>query len=202
VEQGNNQINLTPYVQPYDAVKGVFSGRGVSGTTYSPLLAGFGPSPIVYEYTNQYNCTTKKSRIAFVELTPKVRLGDDITIFKGDTVTLKSSISGGYNKDLILNWSPTDGLSNPNISRSLASPDITQKYVLSATSLSSNCTNQDTIVVFVKTRIQIPTAFTPDDDPSKLNEKWVLEGIEDYPNAEVTIFNRWGGDFYHKKLSK
>jgi gliding motility-associated-like protein len=196
---GNNRINLAPYVQPYDAAKGVFSGRGVSGTTYSPLLAGFGPSPIVYEYTNQYNCTTKKSRIAFVELTPKVRLGEDITIFKGDTITLKSSISGGYNKDLILNWSPTYGLSNPNISRPLASPDVTQKYILSATSLSSNCSNQDTIVVFVKTKIQIPTAFTPDDDPSKLNEKWVLEGIEDYPNAEVKIFNRWGGEIFTTK---
>jgi gliding motility-associated-like protein len=196
---GNNRINLTPYVQPYDAVKGVFSGRGVSGTTYSPLLAGFGPSPIVYEYTNQYNCTTKKSRIAFVELTPKVRLGDDITIFKGDTVTLKSSISGGYNKDLTLNWSPSYALSSSTISRPLASPDITTKYILSATALSSNCTNQDTIVVIVKTRIQIPTAFTPDDDPSKLNEKWVLEGIEDYPEAEVKIFNRWGGEIFTTK---
>ncbi len=196
---GNNRINLIPYVQPFDAVKGVFSGRGVSGTTYSPLLAGFGPSPIIYEYTNQYNCVTKKSRIAFVDLTPKVRLGDDLTIFKGDTVTLKSSISGGYNKDLTIFWSPSYALNSNIISRPLASPDITTAYVLSATALSSNCTNQDTIVVIVKTRIIIPTAFTPDDDPSKLNEKWVLEGIEDYPNAEVKIFNRWGGEIFTTK---
>jgi gliding motility-associated-like protein len=29
--------------------------------------------------------------------------------------------------------------------------------------------------------------------------KWVLEGIEDYPNAEVKIFNRWGGEIFTTK---
>ena len=160
------------------------------------MLAGFGDSPIVYQYTNGFGCTTKETRIAFVDLTPKVRLGADITIFRGDTVTLKSSISGSYNKDLKLSWSPNYALSSNIISRPLASPDVTTTYVLSATALSSNCTNQDTIVVIVKTKIIIPSAFSPDEDNSRFNEKWVLEGIEDYPNAEVKIFNRWGGEVF------
>jgi gliding motility-associated-like protein len=196
---GNNRINLVPYVQPYDAVKGVFSGRGVSGTIYSPLLAGFGDSPIVYEYTNNFGCTTKKSRIAFVDLTPRVRLGDDITIFKGDTITIKSSVTGSYKSDIVIRWSPTTGLNNSSVGRPIASPSVSTKYVLSATALSSGCVNQDTIEIFVKTRIIIPTAFTPDEDASTLNEKWILDGIEDYPNAEVKIFNRWGGEIFTTK---
>ncbi len=196
---GTNRINLIPYVQPYDAVKGVFSGRGVSGTIYSPLLAGFGDSPIAYEYTNNFGCTTKKTRIAYVELTPKVRLGDDITIFRGDTITIKSSVTGSFKNDIIIKWTPSTGLNNTSVSRPIASPSVSTKYVLSATALSSGCVNQDTIEVIVKTRIIIPTAFTPDEDASNLNEKWVLEGIEDYPNAEVTIFNRWGGEVFATK---
>ena len=194
---GGNRINLQPYVQPFDATKGVFSGRGVSGTVYSPLLAGFGPSPITYTYTNEFGCDTKTSRIAFVDLTPKVRLGNDITIFKGDTVTIKSTITGSYKNDLVVNWSPTAGLNSSTVGRPVASPSATTVYVLSAKSLSSDCTNQDTIVVIVKTKIQIPTGFTPNDD--NINETWILEGIEDYPNAEVKIFNRWGGEIFTTK---
>lgn len=194
---GGNRIDLKPYVQPFDAVKGVFAGRGVSGTVYSPLLAGFGPSPITYTYTNEFGCDTKESRIAFVDLTPKVRLGNDITIFRGDTVTIKSTITGSYKNDLVVSWSPTVGLNSSIIGRPVASPSASTTYVLSAKSLSSNCTNQDTIVVIVKTKIQIPTGFTPNEDG--INEAWVLEGIEDYPNAEVKIFNRWGGEMFSTK---
>lgn len=194
---GGNRINLQPYVQPYDAVKGIFSGRGVSGTVYTPLLAGFGPSPIIYTYTNEFGCDTKATRIAFVDLTPKVRLGNDIILFKGDTITIKSSVSGSYKNDLILSWSPSEGLNSSTVARPVASPSATTQYILSAKSLSSNCTNQDTILITVKTKIQIPTGFTPNDD--NINETWVLEGIEDYPNAEVKIFNRWGGEIFATK---
>ncbi len=194
---GGNRINLQPYVQPFDAVKGVFAGRGVSGSVYSPLLAGFGPSPITYTYTNEFGCDTKTSRIAYVDLTPKVRLGNDITIFRGDTVTIKSTITGSYKNDLVVNWSPTVGLNISTIGRPVASPSATTQYVLSAKSLSSDCINYDTIVVIVKTKIQIPTGFTPNED--NINETWVLEGIEDYPNAEVKIFNRWGGEIFSTK---
>ena len=194
---GGNRIDLQPYVQPYDATRGVFVGRGVSGSVYSPLLAGFGPSPITYTYTNEFGCDTKTSRIAFVDLTPKVRLGNDMTIFRGDTVTVKSTITGSYKNDLVVSWSPTTGLNNGTIGRPVASPTSTTTYVLSAKSLSSDCVNQDTIVIIVKTKIQIPTGFTPNED--NINENWVLEGIEDYPNAEVKIFNRWGGEIFTTK---
>ena len=194
---GGNRINLQPYVNPYDAIKGVFKGRGVSGTIYSPLLAGFGPSPITYTYTNEFGCDTKTSRIAYVDLTPKVRLGNDITIFRGDTVTIKSTVTGSFKNDLVVNWSPTTGLNNSTIGRPVASPSATTQYVLSAKSLSSECINQDTIMVIVKTKIQIPTGFTPNED--NINENWILEGIEDYPNAEVKVFNRWGGEIFTTK---
>ncbi len=194
---GGNRINLQPYVQPFDAVKGVFTGRGVSGSVYSPLLAGFGPSPITYTYTNEFGCDTKESRIAYVDLTPKVRLGNDLTIFRGDTVTIKSTITGSYKNDLVVSWSPTSGLNSSTIGRPLASPTATTTYILSAKSLSSDCINQDTIVIIVKTKILIPTGFTPNED--NINETWILEGIEDYPNAEVKIFNRWGGEIFTTK---
>ncbi|MNJ85101.1 hypothetical protein D3C87_25680 [compost metagenome] len=38
--------------------------------------------------------------------------------------------------------------------------------------------------------ITIPNAFTPDGDGT--NEVWVIEGIEKYPDNQLTIYNRWG----------
>ncbi|MDZ7898433.1 MAG: gliding motility-associated C-terminal domain-containing protein [Arcicella sp.] len=194
---GGNRIDLKPYVTPYDAVNGKFSGRGIDGTIYSPLLAGYGPSSILYTYTNNFGCVTKANRIAFVDLTPKIQLGNDLTIFRGDTVRLKSTITGSFTNNVSVQWSPTNGLDNPAIGRPLASPNNTQIYVLSATAPLSGCKNQDTIVVIVKTKIVIPQGFTPNDD--SVNDAWILEGIEDYPDSEVSIFNRWGGEIFKTK---
>jgi len=194
---GGNRIDLKPYVTPYDATYGKFSGRGIDGTVYSPLLAGYGPSSIVYTYTNSLGCVTKATRSAFVDLTPKIQLGNDLTIFRGDTVRLKSSVSGSFTNNVLVQWSPSVGLDNPSIGRPLASPNATQTYILSATAPLSGCKNQDTIVVIVKTKIIIPSGFTPNDD--SVNDAWVLEGIEDYPNSEVSIFNRWGAEIFTTK---
>ena len=196
---GGNRIDLKPYVSPYDAVYGKFSGRGIEGTVYSPILAGYGPSSITYTFTNTFGCITKENRVAFVDLTPKIQLGNDITIFRGDTVRLKSTISGSFNNNVLIQWSPAIGLSSTTIGRPLASPNDTQIYVLSAIAPLSGCKNQDTIVVFVKTKIKIPSGFTPNDDG--INDTWILEGIEDkdYKDSEVTIFNRWGSEIFTTK---
>jgi gliding motility-associated-like protein len=42
--------------------------------------------------------------------------------------------------------------------------------------------------------IQPPTAFTPDGDA--INDTWILENINNYENAVVKIFNKWGNLLY------
>jgi gliding motility-associated-like protein len=42
--------------------------------------------------------------------------------------------------------------------------------------------------------IVIPEAFTPDGDG--INDEFVILGIENYPNNEIIIFNRWGSLVY------
>jgi gliding motility-associated-like protein len=45
--------------------------------------------------------------------------------------------------------------------------------------------------------VKIPTGFTPNGDGD--NETFVILGIEDYPNNELLIFNRWGNEIYRKQ---
>ncbi|MEZ5030626.1 MAG: gliding motility-associated C-terminal domain-containing protein [Saprospiraceae bacterium] len=43
----------------------------------------------------------------------------------------------------------------------------------------------------------IHTGFSPNGD--NINDNFTIDGIEDYPNNELTVFNRWGLKIYHQK---
>ena len=64
-----------------------------------------------------------------------------------------------------------------------------------------NQTGCDTAKVFFKVScgdtILIYTGFSPNYDGK--NDFLVLEGIEDYPDHEVRIFNRWGTEVFFSK---
>ena len=42
----------------------------------------------------------------------------------------------------------------------------------------------------------VPNGFSPDGDG--VNDQFVIEGIFNYPNNSLTIFNRWGNVIYKK----
>jgi len=45
--------------------------------------------------------------------------------------------------------------------------------------------------------IKIPKAFSPNGD--LINDTWVIENIENYPNSEIEIYNRWGAKVFEVK---
>ncbi|MDA3911126.1 MAG: gliding motility-associated C-terminal domain-containing protein [Bacteroidales bacterium] len=45
--------------------------------------------------------------------------------------------------------------------------------------------------------LRIPDAFTPNSDDN--NDTWVLENLDNFPNAVVTVFSRWGQIVYTGK---
>jgi len=59
-----------------------------------------------------------------------------------------------------------------------------------------NCLKIDTFIVnpSIIDCIDAPTAFTPDGDG--INDTWVLDNINNYPNATVQIYNKWGNLLY------
>ncbi|HQH24393.1 MAG TPA: gliding motility-associated C-terminal domain-containing protein [Bacteroidales bacterium] len=66
------------------------------------------------------------------------------------------------------------------------------KFVVAVTDING-CTVRDSVLVkpLNSTCLIIPNAFSPNGD--LVNDKWNIGLIELYPEAEVKIFNRWGG---------
>lgn len=69
-------------------------------------------------------------------------------------------------------------------------------YSLTVTDVN-NCTGSDTIVVHVDSSgiaecdtLIIYDVFSPNGDGT--NDTWVIDGLENYPDNELQIFNRWG----------
>ncbi len=109
------------------------------------------------------------------------------TIFKGESVDLQASGGDSYS------WTPGSSLSSDNSANTTASPKQTTTYDVKIE--KGDC---DTILraeVIVQTPIRAPNTITPNGDGK--NDRWKISGIQRFPNAEVTIYDRWGQRVFH-----
>ncbi|QMU29230.1 gliding motility-associated C-terminal domain-containing protein [Adhaeribacter radiodurans] len=132
-------------------------------------------------------CAGERVPVKVLLQTPAADAGSDITIAAGKSIELAGK--GG----VTYQWSPAEGLSNPNIANPIASPKQTTRYTLTITT-AEGCTANDEVVVALLPGISVPNGFTPNNDG--MNDTWEIANIEKYPDCQVTIFNRWGTQLY------
>ncbi len=46
-------------------------------------------------------------------------------------------------------------------------------------------------------RLNVPSTFSPNGDG--VNEFWIIQGVKDFRNNELSVFNRWGSLVFHQK---
>ena len=69
-------------------------------------------------------------------------------------------------------------------------------YVVVLTSINSGgCMAYDTLIIDVINELIIPNVFTPNGDG--VNDVWIIDFIEEFPNNVVEIYNRWGELLFH-----
>ncbi|MDZ7898420.1 MAG: gliding motility-associated C-terminal domain-containing protein [Arcicella sp.] len=188
------KIDLRNLVSPQNPL-GVFSGTGVSGYEFDPTRSGYGSFPITYTYKTSLGCEGNVvSQTAVVDLTPVIKLGSDFTIFRGDTARIKSV--GSVGSQYTYEWTPVAGIL-PSITapQPLVSPVLSTNYKVKVTTVLGKCSAEDDVYITVRPKLKFANAFTPNNDA--INDTWEIEGIGEYPNAEVTIFNRWGGEMFY-----
>ena len=91
--------------------------------------------------TNAEGCSAEDSVVITVNR-PVANAGNDISICAGSSVMLKAT--GG----ITYRWSPTTGLSNPDIANPIADPNKTTIYEVTVTDIN-NCTDTDQVLVTV-----------------------------------------------------
>lgn len=184
---GNNAIPLSATPSG-----GTFSGPGVEGGIFNPQKAGIGTHEIVYSMDGSSTCKSSGKTDIVVYPLPVADAGKDIFVQEGGSGQIGAPPIG----NLVYAWQPPTGLDAPNISATQVTPLQNTEYVLTATD-ENGCTNQDNVMVNISYKVLIPDAFTPDGDG--INETWNLLGISSYPDAEITIFDRWGAIIFYSK---
>ncbi|MBK6379386.1 MAG: PKD domain-containing protein [Chitinophagaceae bacterium] len=166
-------------------------GNG-SGTTVPPFNRAYsnaGTYNVTLTVTDANNCTSLPATdLLVINPTPIVNAGPDKIAYFGYPVTLDASVlpPSAYN----YLWTPSAGLSAINILRPTALPAVNTTYILQAEDVNTHCKATDAVFVKAVTEVYIPNAFTP--DGNSLNDKWEIPSLAQYPNAVVTLFNRYG----------
>ncbi|MEN8927471.1 MAG: gliding motility-associated C-terminal domain-containing protein [Flavobacteriales bacterium] len=129
--------------------------------------------------------SVSNSNPVIVNVHPYINIsaGPYVNIPFGGSTQLKGS--GG----ITYSWAPSSTLDNPNIADPIATPLSTTNYILTATS-AEGCRFFSDVIVNVLDSIFVPNTFTPNGDG--VNDTWQINLIDNFPKAEVTVFNRTG----------
>jgi gliding motility-associated-like protein len=117
------------------------------------------------------------------------------------TMVLQAQVDGLTVDTLtMIEWSPTT-LINPSKDtlRTMFSPpntggEFVYKIQVATGHGTHFCSSENTIKIRVFPAVRVPNAFSPNDDGK--NDTWQIDGIEAYPNAKVSVFNRWGNKIF------
>jgi gliding motility-associated-like protein len=110
--------------------------------------------------------------------------GADQSILLGQSAQLQGFVAP---PDDTIAWEPGSSLSCTDCLNPLATPLETTEYFLTYTS-PLGCDRTDSVTVRVL--FELPNTITPDGDG--VNDTWTIPQIENFPDALVQIFNRWG----------
>jgi gliding motility-associated-like protein len=134
-----------------------------------------------------YYCRVSDSVLITVNQNPYANAGSDKVIISGQSVVL-NGFAGGT--DVSFKWTPDEYITSENTLNPVVNPPANQKYILLVISNVGCGTASDTVLVKVFEKLFIPNAFTPNGDG--INDAWVIETLQAYPNAELKVFNRLG----------
>ncbi|MBN4051323.1 gliding motility-associated C-terminal domain-containing protein [bacterium AH-315-M05] len=138
--------------------------------------------------------TSSKAVISIFPL-PVADAGEDTTISLGYSVMLDGSGGEFYS------WSPEIDLSDATLPNPVASPLDLITYILAIIDINGcRDTDEVTINVLVDYNLIISNLMTPNGDD--YNDTWYIDNIENYPECEVSIYNRYGNLIYNTSSYK
>jgi gliding motility-associated-like protein len=144
---------------------------------------------------NSY-CTTESAPLSLVfEKYPLADAGPDVYIVQGESAPL----IGGYDQNAkyyswySFNYKADSLIVQPNEEVPVAVVNYLEKttpFHLTVYSPSGLCYKTDSMLVVVERPIRPWNSFSPNGDGTY--ETWIIDRIDEFPNALVEVYNRWG----------
>lgn len=161
------------------------------GETNAQLTVSGSGHYAVHIRNNTTTCENN-SDTTFVTIIPPPRIfaGNDTIIATGQTIPLRVVELSNLGIDHY-SWSPSDGLSNPNVANPNFNLNHSQEYIVTGVH-PSGCKAYDTVLikVFKGPAIYIPSAFSPNDDGLNDYLHIIAVGLKSFQS--LTVFNRYG----------
>lgn len=156
-----------------------------TGDTVNAIYATGAGNYVINVTDNLTGCSAMDSATVDMLPSPTASAGLDTSVSAGSSIVLTGSGGAFYS------WSPSVGLSDPNVAMPTATPPYTVTYTLTVTDING-CSDTDAVVVtFVKDyNVIVSNLITANGDG--YNDVWNVQNIEYYPNNKVTIYNRNG----------
>jgi len=172
------------------------NGAGTNIPPFTKSYSNAGNYPVSLKVISMDGCGSAiTSQSLSIYPNPLINAGPDkfITPTGNIQIDANNSTAGNFS----YTWTPSLGLSSPTILNPIASPNITTEYMITAIDITNKCVANDKVIISVITGLYVPNAFTPNGDG--LNDKWQIPGLAVHPNAEVTVYNRYGAIVYKTK---
>lgn len=169
------------------------STRNIPSFTYT--YSNTRTYPVTLYSMNNHGCfsdTMTKTITLFPY--PVVDAGPDRTVLAGGQLTIVPTVSGNGLQYL---WTPSTYLDNPaSPSPKCIAPQNDIRYTLTVTG-EGGCKASDDMLVKVLKAPRIPNTFTPNNDG--INDRWLIQYLEDYPNNRLQVFTRAGQLVYESR---
>ena len=171
--------------------------NGFTSTIQNPTISNITTtSSGLYSVTVTNACGTGTSNTQ-VQVGQKPTAGITVTqtvICEGDTVYLAANGGSSYY------WYGPNGfnsiLSTPTVTN-FSSANIGEYYLVATNNANCSDTTVVNLTLNESTCFFIPTVFTPNNDGT--NDTWVIEGMWQFPNCVVKVYNRWGQSLFESK---
>jgi len=125
---------------------------------------------------------------------PHVDAGSDQTIEESSVVLLTATVTGGLG-EYSWKWEPSSLLSNPLIYNPVTEPiNKDTSFIVRVLDNLTGCFGSDTVNILINNMsiasLEIYNIITPNKDSK--NDRWIISGIEEFPDNDVIVFNQWG----------
>jgi gliding motility-associated-like protein len=135
---------------------------GLSNPNISnPIATPVATTKYYVTITNAVGCSKMDSVKITVSSVPIVTKSNDTSVCKNSPVQLLAAGGSTYT------WSPTAGLSNPNIANPIATPSATTKYYVTVTN-AGGCSKKDSVTISIK---NLPVVTKSNDTAVCINKK-------------------------------